>query len=258
MAVDVFGLRNRQTNNSITIKTGVVNFNNLNVGTGNESTRVQWLQRTLQAIPPGKRVLDAGAGEQQFRKFCSHLNYVSQDFAEYKGEGEIGLQTGTWDYGKLDIICDIINIPEPDGCFEAILCTEVLEHLPDPAKVFPEFSRLLAPGGYLVITAPFCSLTHFAPYHYSTGFSRFYYETHLGKNQFDIIEITENGNYFEYMAQEVRRLEFIAGKYANRKLGYAAKLAIKILLKILGQCSRDDRGSKELLCFGYHILARRK
>ena len=36
------------------------------------------------------------------------LDYVSQDFAQYDGEGDtIGLQTGTWDQAQLDIISDI-------------------------------------------------------------------------------------------------------------------------------------------------------
>jgi hypothetical protein len=43
------------------------------VGTDNERTRVAWIERTLKRIPAGARLLDAGAGEQQFKRFCSHL-----------------------------------------------------------------------------------------------------------------------------------------------------------------------------------------
>src|SRR5580704_16115698 len=83
------------------------------VGSQNEATRVQWLERTLRRIPAGVRLLDAGCGEQQFRRFCTHLNYVGQDFAQYDGKGDgRGLQTGDW--GKqvvLDLVCDIAAIP---------------------------------------------------------------------------------------------------------------------------------------------------
>jgi 2-polyprenyl-3-methyl-5-hydroxy-6-metoxy-1,4-benzoquinol methylase len=43
------------------------------------------------------------------------------------------------------------------------MCVEVFEHLPEPIKAVEEFARLFKPGGYLILTAPFCSLTHFAP-----------------------------------------------------------------------------------------------
>ena len=147
------------------------------VGMQNESNRIKWLEKTLKKIPKNSKILDAGAGEQQFKKFCSHLNYVSQDFAQYNGDGDgKGLQTDVWDQTQLDIVCDIIAIPEPDNSFDAVLCTEVFEHLPNPILAIKEFSRLIRYNGYLIITSPFCSLTHFSPYHYSTGFNSYFYE----------------------------------------------------------------------------------
>ncbi len=171
------------------------------IGTHNESTRVAWLEATLKKIPNGSRLLDAGAGEQQFKKFCGHLNYVSQDFAQYKPEElNKGLQMDKWDYGKLDIISDIAAIPEQDASFDAIMCTEVFEHIINPRDAVKEFSRLLKKDGYLIITAPFCSLTHFAPYHFYTGFNKYFYETSLKENGFEILEMTPNGNFFEFVA----------------------------------------------------------
>ena len=55
------------------------------VGTSNETARVLWIEETLKKIPAGLTILDAGAGECQFKKFCSHLEYISQDFAQYHG-----------------------------------------------------------------------------------------------------------------------------------------------------------------------------
>src|SRR6185295_916488 len=107
------------------------------------SGRVEWLKNTLATIPAGSRLLDAGAGEQQFRKFCDHLNYVSQDFAQYDpAKLDDGLQVERWDYGKLDITSDIASIPEPDQSFDAIMCTEVFEHIINPREAINEFSRL--------------------------------------------------------------------------------------------------------------------
>jgi ubiquinone/menaquinone biosynthesis C-methylase UbiE len=137
------------------------------VGTGNIVTQRKWIEEKLISLPAGMRILDAGAGEQQYKKYCSHLNYVSQDFAQYNGIGDsIGLQVGKWSNVNLDIISDISHIPEPDASFDIILCTEVFEHLPNPIAAIQEFSRLLKKDGQLIITAPFCSLTHFSPYHF--------------------------------------------------------------------------------------------
>jgi ubiquinone/menaquinone biosynthesis C-methylase UbiE len=229
------------------------------VGTQNQSNREAWLEKTIKNIPSGSRILDAGAGELKYKSFCEHLNYVSQDFAQYNGEGDgKGLQTGAWDQTKLDIISDITAIPEPDGSFDAIMCIEVFEHLPEPIKAIKEFSRLLTKGGHLIITAPFCSLTHFAPYHFYTGFNRYFYQEHLSKNGFDIIELVENGNYFEYLGQEVRRIPSIGEKYANKKPTLIQSLAMKIVLSMLDQFTKKDTGSSDLLHFGCQVHAIKK
>lgn len=227
------------------------------VGTTNEEKRVQWIESSLRNIPPGLTLLDAGAGESQFKKFCSHLNYIAQDFGQYDGRGETGLQMGSWDNSGLDIVSDITAIPLPDASVDAIMCTEVFEHIPDPIAAVKEFNRLLKPGGYLLITAPFASITHFAPYHFASGFNRFWYEKHLPGNNFRIDELTLNGNYFEYIAQENRRIKRIAGKYANKRLNMLEKIIIHLNLLILQRISARDKGSSELLCYGIHIFARK-
>ena len=48
------------------------------VGTDNDANREAWLKDQLARIPAGWRLLDAGAGEQRFRKYCGHLAYVAQ------------------------------------------------------------------------------------------------------------------------------------------------------------------------------------
>lgn len=224
------------------------------VGLSNECNRERWLEEVLRAVPERSRILDAGAGTQRYRRFCRHLNYVSQDFGEYDGHGDDkGLQTGEFDYRKLDIVCDITSIPEPDSSFDAIMCVEVLEHLPDPVHAISEFSRLLKPGGQLILTAPFCSMTHFSPYHFSTGFNKYWYEKHLADSKFNIREIVPNGNYFEYMAQEVNRLPLISGRYANSALTMLDYMGVYLMLRMLFRFSKRDSSSSDLTCYGYHV-----
>lgn len=137
------------------------------------------------------------------------------------------------------------------------MCIEVFEHIPDPISAIKEFSRLLKPSGYLIITAPFCSLTHFAPYHFYTGFNRYFYEKHLAENGFEVLEITPNGNFFEYVAQELLRVEFCSEKYTNRKISIIDKMAIVKLLTTLNKLSRSDKGSNEFLNYGLHVFAKK-
>ena len=227
------------------------------VGTENLSDRENWLEKTLRELPAGIKILDAGAGELQYKKFCSHLDYLSQDFGKYDGNGnQEGLQTKTWDNAKLDIVSDIISIPVEGKSFDAIMCIEVFEHLSQPALAIREFSRILKKGGKLILTAPFCSLTHFAPHYYANGYSKYWYEKVLVENGFEIEEIVPNGNYFEYMAQELRRLSDVSAKYSSYSFSEEEQMYVDIFLEKLEKMSRKDSGSHDLLNFGYHVKAK--
>ena len=227
------------------------------VGTTNEAVRVKWIEETLKKIPKNLTILDAGAGESPFKKYCTHLNYIAQDFGQYTGEGRVGLQTGAWDNSKLDIISDITSIPLADSSIDVILCTEVLEHIADPIAALKEFNRLAKQGAYLIITAPFASLTHFAPFHFSSGLSRFFYEKHLPDNEFTITKLEFNGNYFEFIAQENRRVKRMALKYSGKKLNIFEKIILHLNLYMLQNLSKKDTGSSEMLCYGIHVIARK-
>lgn len=219
----------------------------------NDENRKGWLKEKLLALPAGIRILDAGAGELSNRPLCAHLSYVSQDLCQYTGVGDgKGLQTGKWNTSQIDLVCDIASIPQPNASFDVILCTEVLEHIPEPTKVLDEFIRLLKPGGKLILTAPFASLVHFAPYHYCSGFSRYWYEHHLPAHGFIIEELSSSGDWFACLHQEFMRLGGQARRYGDRSwplaylLGFFGHLYFNI---------RRGRTAEDLACFGYHCVA---
>jgi SAM-dependent methyltransferase len=221
----------------------------------NERARNQWLLDTISSLPSGLRILDAGAGELRNKPLCKHLNYMSQDICQYEGSGDSkGLQTGKWDTTQIDIVCDIANIPEANESFDAILCSEVFEHLPNPLKAIDEFSRLLKPGGKLIVTAPFASLVHFAPYHYATGFSRYWYEFHLPTYGFKIEELTSNGDWFDYARQELLRLPSAARRYGDWSWPFAYVFAGFGLLYFSIRPKKNNRAN-DLACFGWHCVA---
>ena len=225
----------------------------------NVSPREAWLASRLAALAPGSRLLDAGAGELAQKKFCGHLTYVAQDFGQYTGEGDgKGLQTGKWEQSKLDIVSDITAIPEPDASFDVVLCVEVFEHLPNPFMALKEFSRLLKPGGKIILTTPFCAFTHFAPYFFHTGFSPYWHQAHLPAHGFEILELIPNGNFSTYLMQEVGRIPTIAERYAGITPTRLERLGLRLVRALLSRMIAADKTSQDFACFGYHVLAQKQ
>lgn len=219
----------------------------------------KWTLKQLKMIPPGESLLDAGAGECRFKKSATHLKYTSQDFGQYDGRGDsVGLQTGGWNNTKIDIVSDIVEIPVADGSFDNILCTEVFEHIPRPDQAVKEFSRILKSSGRLIITAPFCSQTHFAPYHFSTGFSIYWYREILKANNFRLIEAKANGNYFDYIALELIRSPLVAKRYSF--LGIFSLLLFFVILPVAAifyTLSFFSNESEKQLTFSFHVIAQK-
>jgi SAM-dependent methyltransferase len=105
-----------------------------------------------------------------YRGAFSYCRYENRDFESYHGS-EQGAFSDRADcsYGKIDYDPDAADIPVPDSTFDAALCTEVLEHVPDPIAVVRELARILKPGGRLLLSAPLG--LHQEPYHLYGGYT---------------------------------------------------------------------------------------
>lgn len=226
----------------------------------NEKTRRDRVRKSLENVSEGQTILDAWAGEMQYKQYCKHLLYTSQDFNQYDGKWD-GVWGQMWSWERsTDITSDIINIPVENWSYDNILCTEVLEHIPYPDKAIQEFSRILKTWWKLILTAPFCSLTHFSPYYFSNGFSEYRYKKILGDCGLEIVELTKNWNYFNYLEQENARLPSMAKKYWKQNILVVLLISFLALIQIfiLKYLWRNDKWSSEMLCFWTHIIAIKK
>lgn len=222
-----------------------------------EEIRHDWVKSELGKLKPGSSILDVGAGECRYKYYASHLEYVSQDVAEYDGSGDNkALQTKCFDFSQIDIRCDLLDIPE-DNAFDTVLFTEILEHVPDPVAALRKLAALLKPNGCLIATAPFASLTHFSPYFYCTGFSRYFFEYHLPKLGFKNINLISNGNYFQVTAHEIGRYPRVYKQYFNISLGPLHRSLIQILRGLQRRHAQrnEANSSAELLTNGFLVTA---
>lgn len=225
----------------------------------NLAYRDRWVAAQAASLPAGSRVLDMGAGSCPYRPLFAHCRYQTQDFA---GLDDEQLRHGA--YGRIDYRSDIASVPVADGEFDAILCTEVLEHVREPIKVVQEMARILKPGGRLMLTAPLGSGIHQEPYHYYGGYTPYWYQDFLGAAGFTQIKVEANAGSFRFFAQEAIRFvqttrPFRLGMPLPLELAWLplwALLAPVLALAIPLACSYLDRFDRERrFTVGYHVTA---
>ncbi len=114
-------------------------------------------------VGPGDRVLDmgCGAGRHAFAllRRGAHVTALDMDageledvagmFAAMRLEGEVpdGASAGA-------VRGTAYALPFPDATFDAVVCSEVLEHLPQDGRAMAELARVLKPGGQIAVTVP--------------------------------------------------------------------------------------------------------
>ncbi|MCF8074936.1 MAG: class I SAM-dependent methyltransferase [Desulfotignum sp.] len=218
----------------------------------NEYKRQEWIKYTLSTFSSGKKILDAGCGNQQYRPYCCHLTYYAQDLGEFSIDRKpslAGFKTD-YEYGPLDYTGNIWKIAESDGFFDIILCSEVFEHIPYPEKTIKEFSRLLAPGGSLVLTVPSNCLRHMDPFFYFSGFSDRYLNLLLRQYGFENIQIKPVGSYHEWLMVETFRSMRTGG-------GFAWFCLFPGFVYHYMKQRYPDVTAINTLCSGYHVTAKK-
>lgn len=123
--------------------------------------QVRTVHRHMRQFLPGLtgKVLDLGCGQSPYRHLLgAGARYLGVDFEgsrhfEYAKEKDVTYFDG-------------LRIPLEDGSVDHVICTEVLEHCPEPEQLLREVHRVLKAGGTGVFTVPWSARYHYIPHDY--------------------------------------------------------------------------------------------
>lgn len=110
----------------------------------------------LLSAQPNESVLDIGCGNA--RDIARIVHAGAQVIGVDISEGMIC--EAKRDLARLGVdgvelhVGDATQLDFPDGRFDKVLCSEVIEHIPDAEKALGEMWRVLKPGGLLVLSTP--------------------------------------------------------------------------------------------------------
>ena len=174
-----------------------------------------------------KRILNAGSSSVRYGENCVNVDIQSK--------------------ANIDFVCDIHDLPDSLGEFDAIICNAVLQYCRSPETVAKQFHRVLKPGGYLFIDAPW--IQPFCPdtpdrFRFSQDALRQIF------SDFKIVEIgpsIRSGSAFAmlgiHMAQNLTR-----NKYLNYGLSKAASVILYPFRWIASADESQTAGAFYLIC----------
>jgi ubiquinone/menaquinone biosynthesis C-methylase UbiE len=150
----------------------------------------EFVRFASEKLASGSILLDAGAGKTPYKVFFSNINYIAVDLFR---KGKV----------KLNVIASVDSLPFIDNSVDAILCTQVLEHVKYPEKVLQEFHRTLKVDGELFMTVPQGAGLHERPHDYFR-FTSYALDFLFKKTGFNIVFIKPRGGYYWYIGDRLR------------------------------------------------------
>lgn len=116
-------------------------------------TTLRLLEPILASCPDGGRLLDVGCGVGQtleaMARSWPRLDLTGMDLSLTALEKAASrLPAAHW------VLCDCAWFPFRDAHFQVVLLNNLIEHVPDPAPLLGRIARVLAPGGYLLVSTP--------------------------------------------------------------------------------------------------------
>lgn len=183
----------------------------------------RWLITCLENAQPysGGRLLDNGCGTKPYKGLFKAIDHFGIDWPN------------SFHKLKTDVFSDAQAIPFASRVFDTVLCTEVLEHLPHPAKAVSEMARVLRPGGYLILSVPFVHILHEVPHDYFR-FTYFGIQSLIADANLDLIQCWPRGGIVTVMMDLLGRfmISFIQG--ISRKVPKAMhKYVLFVLMTVI-------------------------
>ena len=120
---------------------------------GYASNLRRWMTEELRDLPNTSPVIEVGCGDASFTtELAKHFSRVT---AIDISAGQIAENAARWP--AITFLQHDVSerFPFADGTFEVVWCSEVLEHLFDPAFALREMHRILRAGGRLLVTVPY-------------------------------------------------------------------------------------------------------
>ncbi len=156
------------------------------------------------SLSPGTRVLDAGAGEGNYKSHFTKQRYTGLD---------LGVGDSAWNYSSLDVLADLEKLPFADSTFEASLNVVTLEHVRHPERVLCELHRTLSAGGRLLLIAPHEWEEHQQPHDFYR-YTRYGLEHLLRSAGFADLQIQPVGGFFRLLSRRLlNALQFFPGPF---------------------------------------------
>jgi len=207
-----------------------------------------WLMREFGILPDRSRLIDVGCGQSQFRDLIGRFDVCGIDHFPYPGA---------------DVVADFAEaLPLADGCADAAMLSNVLEHLYEPRVLLAECLRVLRPGAPLFVVVPFMIKLHQTPhdFHRYTEFALAAMARDCG---FAGVRIERLGNIFDvYDIDRWIRANLIRSSTTGWR-----RLAARALIKLQNETERtlmrvipsELRGATDTVGFpqSYGMFARR-
>jgi SAM-dependent methyltransferase len=103
------------------------------------------------------RLLDVGCGNKPYRSFFQNVrSYIGLDYPVTQAIQDF--------QARPEVFGDARRLPFAQSSFDAVLCSQVLEHVNQPGQVMAEIGRVLKPGGCGILSAPFIYNVHVGPH----------------------------------------------------------------------------------------------
>ncbi|MCW2904158.1 MAG: Methyltransferase type 11 [Streptosporangiaceae bacterium] len=206
-------------------------------------TLLSWMGDDLR----GKRVLDVAGGD----------GYWAGQAAKRGAEAvSIDLARGKMLYGRTLahapalIECDALALPFADAGFDAVLSVCAIEHFDDGGKSLDEMSRVLKPGGEILMSADVLSRAdewpklrdaHKAKYFVKHTYTHESLGELVGARGLDLVDYS-----YQFRGRAAERLYLSLSTYGGR-VGFNAAAPLTPLVALADRRAANDRGSIVLI-----------